>query len=273
MLERLIPSSSERLPVIGLGTWRTFDPPSITDASLAPIEHTVAAFVEAGGRVIDTSPMYGKAEAVAGRVAATLGVNDDLFVATKVWTTGRDAGIRQMEASMRLLGRAQIDLMQIHNVVDWQTHLPTLRQWKADGRIRYIGITHYQPLAYQALAEIIEREPIDFVQLAYSVTVRDAEKRVLPLAEERGVAVIVNRPLEAGDLVSRVAGQRVPPFVQRFGATWPEVLLKFVIAHPAVTCVIPATADLEHLRQNLQAGEGRLPTEDERRKLVELLGG
>jgi diketogulonate reductase-like aldo/keto reductase len=270
VLERAIPSSSERLPVIGLGTWRTFDPPRITEASLAPIEQTVAAFVRAGAPVIDTSPMYGKAEAITGRVTATLGVTDDLFVATKVWTSGKQAGIRQMETSMRLLGRMQIDLMQIHNLVDWRTQLPTLRAWKAAGRIRYIGITHYEPSSYGALAEVMEREPIDFVQLAYSVTVRAAEERVLPLAAERGVAVIVNRPLEGGGLISRVARQPVPPFARSFGATWPEVLLKFVIAHPAVTCAIPATANLEHLRQNLLAGEGRVATEEERRKLAAL---
>jgi diketogulonate reductase-like aldo/keto reductase len=271
MLERQIPSTSEALPVVGLGTWRTFDPLRITDATVAPIERTVAAFERAGGRVIDTSPMYGKAESVVGRVTRSLDLNQRLFIATKVWTTGRDDGVKQMEESMRLLGRTAIDLMQIHNLVDWRTHLPTLREWKASGRIRYIGITHYEPSAYSALAQVIEREQIDFVQLAYSALVRDAERRVLPLAADRGVAVIVNRPFEGGSLVEDVARQPLPAFAQEFGATWAEVLLKFVIAHPAVTCAIPATANVGHLQQNLQAGEGRLPTEGERQQLVELL--
>jgi diketogulonate reductase-like aldo/keto reductase len=271
MLAREIPSSSEPLPVVGLGTWRTFDPPTITDAALAPIEQTVSVFVEGGGSVIDTSPMYGKAESVAGRVTTKLGVNRELFIATKVWTTGHGQGIRQMEESMRLLDRRQIDLMQIHNLVDWRTHLRTLRDWKAAGRIRYIGITHYEPSSYDALADVIEREPIDFVQLAYSVTVRAAERRVLPVASDRGVAVIVNRPFDGGHLFARASRHPLPPFAQSFGASWPEVLLKFVIAHPAVTCVIPATATPEHMHQNLSAGDGRLPTDRERQKLVEVL--
>jgi len=271
MLERAIPSSSERLPVIGLGTWRTFDPPRITDATLAPIEQTVDAFASAGGRVLDTSPMYGKAESLAGKVTAKLGLNESLFIATKVWTTGRAAGVRQMEESFRLLGRTKLDLMQIHNLVDWRAHMPTLREWKAAGRIRYIGITHYEPSAYSALADVIENERIDFVQLAYSVTVRDAAQRVLPLAAEREVAVIVNRPFEGGGLVSRLARRPLPPFAKDFGASWAEVLLKFVLVHPAVTCVIPATSTSSHLRENLAAGEARLPTPSECRKLVGFL--
>ena len=271
MLERAIPSSSERLPVIGLGTWRTFDPPKITDAALAPIEGTVAAFVQAGGRVIDTSPMYGKAQTITGLVTAKLAVNQDLFIATKVWTTGHEAGIRQMEESMRLLGRTQVDLMQIHNLVDWRTHLPTLREWKAAGRIRYIGITHYEPSAYPSLATVIEQEQIDFVQLAYSAAVRTAAQRVLPLAADRGVAVLVNRPFDGGGLFAHVARRPLPPFAQAFGATWAQVLLKFVISHPAVTCTIPATATAEHIRENVLASEDRLPTPKERQRLVEFL--
>jgi diketogulonate reductase-like aldo/keto reductase len=272
MLERTIPSSAERLPVIGLGTWRTFDPSRITDATLAPIEQTVAAFARAGGRVIDTSPMYGNAEAVTGKVVSDLGIDESLFIATKVWTTGHAAGIRQMEESLRLLRRTQVDLMQIHNLVDWLTHLPTLREWKAAGRIRYIGITHYEPSAYSALADVIENERVDFVQLAYSATVRDAAQRVLPLAAERGVAVIVNRPFEGGGLMAKLGRRPLPPFANDFAASWAELLLKFVLAHPAVTCVIPATATANHLRENLSAGEGRLPTPSECRDLVEFLG-
>ncbi len=268
MLERTIPSSSEQIPAIGLGTWRTFDPPATTEVALAPIKDALATFVRDGGRVIDSSPMYGKAEMVAGRVSRELAVNQDLFIATKVWTSGRAAGIRQMEESMRLLGRATLDLMQIHNLVDWRAHLPTLREWKAAGRIRYIGITHYEPSAYASLEDVIRREPLDFVQLAYSATVPDAAERLLPLAADRGVAVLVNRPFEGGGLLSRVLRGPLPSFAGAFAATWSEALLKFVLAHPAVTCVIPATATVEHLRENLAAGEGRLPTEQECRTLI-----
>lgn len=273
MLDRPIPSSGERLPAVGLGTWRAFDPPKITDATLAPIEGAIATFFKAGGRVIDTSPMYGSAQAIAGRLTLKLGVNRDLFIATKVWTTGRDAGIRQMEESMRLLGRTEIDLMQIHNLVDWRAHLPTLRAWKEAGRIRYVGITHYEPSAYPSLEEVIRQEQVDFVQLAYSATVRAAADRLLPLALERGVAVLVNRPFDGGALFAHVERRPLPPFVQGFGTTWAEVLLKFVLAHPAVTCTIPATATAEHMQANLTGGEGRLPTPRECEQLVEFLEG
>jgi len=271
MLARIIPSSSERIPAIGLGTWRTFDPPSTSDRLLAPIKESLSTFVSSGGRVIDSSPMYGKSELVVGRLATELGVNSDLFIATKVWTSGRAAGVWQMTESMKLLGRTQVDLMQIHNLVDWRTHLPTLREWKAAGRIRYIGITHYDPSAYAALEDVLRREPLDFVQLAYSATVRAAADRLLPLAADRGIAVLVNRPFEGGGLLSRIVRRPLPPFVRAFAATWSEALLKFVLAHPAVTCVIPATASAEHMRENLAAGEGRLPTEQECRELVSSL--
>lgn len=273
MLERAIPSSSERIPVIGLGTWRTFDPPAVTDAALAPIKDGLATFERGGGRVIDSSPMYGKAEMVAGRLSGELGVNQNLFIATKVWTSGRDAGIRQMEESMRLLDRTQLDLMQIHNLVDWRTHLPTLREWKAAGRIRYIGLTHYHPSAYGSLEDVMRREQIDFVQLAYSVTVRDAAERLLPLAAERGVAVLVNRPFEGGGLLSAILRRPLPPFARAFAAAWSEALLKFVLAHPAVTCAIPATSSHEHMLENLSAGDGRLPTAEECRQLADYVSG
>lgn len=268
MLERSIPSSSERIPAVGLGTWRTFDPPSTVDRVTAPIKETLSAFVEAGGRVVDSSPMYGKAEMVLGRLSHELGVNSNLFIATKVWTSGRAAGIWQMTESMKLLGRAQVDLMQIHNLVDWRTQLATLREWKAEGRIRYIGITHYDPSAYATLESVIRSEQLDFVQLAYSATVRDAADRLLPLAADRGVGVLVNRPFEGGGLLSRIAKRALPGFARAFATTWSEALLKFVLAQPAVTCVIPATTSVEHLRDNLAAGDGRLPTEQECRELV-----
>ena len=271
MIERAIPSSSEKIPAIGIGTWRTFDPPSTSERVLAPIRETFSAFVSAGGRVIDSSPMYGKSEMVVGRLSHELGVNANLFIASKVWTSGRAAGVWQMTESMKLLGRTQVDLMQIHNLVDWRTQLPTLREWKAEGRIRYIGITHYDPSAYAALEAVLRSEQVDFVQLAYSATVRDAADRLLPLAADRGVAVLVNRPFEGGGLLSRNVKRALPPFAHAFAATWSEALLKFVLAHPAVTCAIPATASVEHLRDNLAAGDGRLPTDQECRELVSYL--
>jgi diketogulonate reductase-like aldo/keto reductase len=272
MLERAIPKSSERLPVIGVGTWRTFDPPAVSAETLAPLEATLRLFHNAGGKVIDSSPMYGKSEDVVGRVTKKLGINADLFIATKVWTTGRTAGIQQMEESMRLLGRPRIDLMQIHNLVDWRTHIGTLRDWKEKGRIRYIGITHYEPSAYGDLERVMRAEKPDFVQLAYSIAVRDAEKRVLPLARELGIAVLVNRPFEGGDLFSRARRKELPTFVRAFAHSWAQAFLKFIIAHPAVTCAIPGTGNPDHLRDNVEAGVGRLPAPDECRELIRFLG-
>jgi diketogulonate reductase-like aldo/keto reductase len=272
MLRRPIPKSSEQLPVVGLGTWRTFDPPSVSDASLKQLESVLEVFTATGGRVIDSSPMYGRSEELTGRLSTKLGINADLFIATKVWTTGRDAGIRQMEASLRLLGRARVDLMQVHNLVDWRTHLATLRDWKAKNRIRYIGITHYEPSSYPALEQVMRSEKIDFVQLAYSVAVRDAAERLLPLAADLGVAVLVNRPLDGGDLFSRTRSKPLPAFVQAFASSWAQAFLKFAIAHPAVTCVIPGTANPEHMRDNAQAGVGQLPTPAECQELVRFLG-
>jgi diketogulonate reductase-like aldo/keto reductase len=271
MLRRIIPKSSEQLPVVGLGTWRTFDPPSVSDESLKRLESVLQVFTASGGRVIDSSPMYGRSEELTGKLTTRLGINADLFIATKVWTTGRDAGLRQMENSLRLLGRTRVDLMQVHNLVDWRTHLATLRDWKAKHRIRYIGITHYEPSSYRDLAEVMRREKVDFVQLAYSVAVRDAGDRLLPLAADLGVAVLVNRPLDGGDLFARSRARPLPPFVQAFASSWAQAFLKFVIAHPAVTCVIPGTANPEHMRDNAQAGVGRLPTTAECQELVRFL--
>lgn len=272
MLERPIPRSSERVPVIGIGTWRTFDPPSVTPETLAPLEQTLRLFHNAGGKVIDSSPMYGKSEDVAGRLSTKLGINAELFIATKVWTTGRDAGIRQMEESMRLLGRTRIDLMQIHNLVDWRTHIATLRDWKEKGRIRYIGITHYEPSAYADLERVMRQEKPDFVQLAYSIAVRDAERRILPLASELGIAVLVNRPFDGGDLFSHARRKELPAFVRPWANSWAQAFLKFIVAQPAVTCAIPGTGNPDHLRDNVAAGVGRLPTPDERRELIGFLG-
>jgi diketogulonate reductase-like aldo/keto reductase len=269
MLYRPIPGAGESLPVIGLGTWQTFDVGAAQSAR-EPLKNVLREFVRLGGSVVDSSPMYGKSESVAGDLAAELGVQKQLFLATKVWTTGRDAGIRQMEESFRRLGTQRIDLMQVHNLLDWRTHLVTLRQWKEQGRIRYLGVTHYTASAYEDLARALQTEELDFVQLNYSVAERDAERRLLPLAAERRVAVLVNRPFAEGAVFRKVIRQPLPPWAKEIGcASWAQFLLKFVISHPAVTCAIPATSKVEHLIDNMQAGMGQLPDAATRERMAQ----
>lgn len=259
MLTRRIPSSGEELPVIGLGTWQTFDV-GASPAGRAPLEEVLRAFVAMGGRVIDSSPMYGRSEEVVGEMASTLGMHEALFLATKVWTLGRREGIEQMEDSMRKLRARRIDLMQVHNLVDAQTHLKTLRAWKGEGRVRYLGITHYASGAYEAVETLLRREALDFVQINYSVGEREAERRLLPLAADRGVAVIANRPFAGGDLFRRLRGRPLPGWAADIDCqSWAQILLKFVVSHPAITCAIPATSRLTHLRDNMQGGYGRMP--------------
>jgi diketogulonate reductase-like aldo/keto reductase len=225
-----------------------------------------------GGRVIDTSPMYGRAEEVIGDLTATLGIQDKPFLATKVWTRGQENGIRSMERSMVRLRTKQIDLMQVHNLVDVQTHLATLRQWKEQGRIRYIGITHYESGAFAEVEKIMRSEKLDFVQINYSIMEREAEERVLPLAQERGIAVIVNRPFGGGDLFNRVRSKSVPEWSAEFDCkSWAQFFLKWIVANPAVTCAIPATDKPRHLEDNMQAGIGRLPDASTRQRMVESL--
>ena len=232
---------------IGLGTWQTFDV-GRSESARAPLREVLAEFVRLGGTLIDSSPMYGRAEEVVGDLAVELGLREKLFVATKVWTSGKAAGIAQMEDSERKL-RGRIDLMQVHNLVDVDTHLETLRGWKAAGRIGAIGITHYTASAYTDLARVMARGGIDFVQLNYSVAEREAERRILPYAADHGVKVIVNRPFGSGSLFRSVRGSRPPLGF----ASWAEALLSFVISHPAVTCAIPATSNVEHLREFMKA--------------------
>lgn len=271
LLDRPVPSSGEKLPAVGLGTWRTFDV-GRASAERAPLRDVLARFVALGGRVIDSSPMYGAAEAVVGDLAAALGLHASLFVATKVWTSGREAGIAQMEHSLRQLRVPRVDLMQVHNLVDWRTHLRTLREWKQAGRIRYVGVTHYTAGAYGELEQVLRTEPLDFVQVNYSIAEREAERRVLPLARERGIAVLVNRPFAEGAIFRRVRGQAVPPWAAEIGAhTWAQVFLKWILAHPAVTCVIPATSRPQHLEDNMKAGVGPLPDDATRDRISALL--
>jgi len=271
MLMRAIPSSGEKLPVIGLGTWRTFDV-DLTSNSRRQLGDVLSLFVKLGGRVIDTSPMYGRAEDVIGDLTATLGIRDKFFLATKVWTRGQENGIREMERSMVRLRTKQIDLMQVHNLVDVHTHLATLRQWKEQGRIRYIGITHYEAGAFGEVEKLMRSEKLDFVQINYSIIEREAEERVLPLAQERGVAVIINRPFGAGDLFGKVRSKPLPDWSAEFDCrSWAQFFLKWIVANPAVTCAIPATDKARHLEDNMQAGIGRLPDAKMRQRMIELI--
>ena len=269
LLQRQIPSSGESLPVVGLGTWQVFDV-GPTPAERRPLEEVLALFAKLGGRVVDSSPMYGRAEQVIGEIATKLDLQRSLFLATKVWTTGKQAGIDSMERSLAKLQSKHIDLMQVHNLVDAPTHLATLRDWKEQGRARYVGITHYSSSAYDQVAKLLRSEKLDFLQINYSLVEREAEEQILPLALDRGVAVVVNRPFGGGGLFARVRQKPLPEWAVEFDChSWAQFLLKWVIAHPAVTCAIPATSNVRHLEDNMQAGVGRLPDADMRRRMVE----
>jgi len=270
MLTRPIPSSGESLPVIGVGTWENFDfgPKAPERTALADVLATLFA---AGGRVIDSSPMYGKAEALVGTLLAGLPTARP-FLATKVWTRGRREGIAEMERSLERMGRTPLDLMQVHNLLDWRLHLETLMAWKQEGRIRYIGITHYTPSAHAELESVMRAAPWDFVQLDYSLEDRAAAARLLPLAAERGMAVMVNRPFGGGGLIRRLGKQPLPTLAAELGCrSWAALLLKFILAHPAVTCVIPGTGEPAHMREFLEAGEGPLPNAELRQRMLKLL--
>ena len=259
MTRRPIPSTGEALPVVGCGTWRTFDVGNDAKAREG-LADVLRVLFDAGGSVIDSSPMYGSSEAVAGALLTQLDDHPKAFVATKVWTQGREAGIAQMQESMRRLQQPRIDLMQIHNLLDWRTQLATLRDWKAAGRIRYIGITHYTSSAFGEVEAVLRSEKLDFVQINYAADDREAGQRILPLAAERGVAVIVNQPFGGGGLLARIHDRPLPAWAQEIGCTsWAQVLLKFVLANPAVTCVIPGTGRREHMIDNVHAGVGVYP--------------
>lgn len=271
IISKSIPSTGEAIPVIGLGSSRTFDV-GAGDAERKPIEDVISAFVAAGGKVIDSSPMYGNAEQVIGDLNAKLGLRKKLFVATKVWTTGAEAGVRQMEESLRKLHADPIDLMQVHNLVDVETQLNTLAEWKRKGRIRYFGVTHSNDSAHDAVEKVIASRKVDFLQINYSVNEREAEQRLLPLAKERGIAVIANRPFARGNLFSRVRSLPLPSWAAEIDCrSWAQVLLKFVVSHTAITCAIPATANVNHLRDNMNAGFGRLPDAKLRTRIADEL--
>jgi diketogulonate reductase-like aldo/keto reductase len=269
MPTRMIPSSDELLPPIGLGTWQTFDVGE-GGAERDPLKEVLREFVALGGKLIDSSPMYGKSEEVAGDLIEDLGFRKSLFIATKVWISGKEAGIRQMEDSMRKLKAPVIDLMQVHNLLDVRPHLDTLNAWKHEGRIRYLGVTHYHEGSHDAVAKMLASESLDFVQINYSVAEREAEEKLLPLAKDRGVAVIVNRPFAGENLFAKLREKPLPDFAKEIGCTsWAQVMLKFIISHPAVTCAIPATSKVKHLRDNMGALRGPLPDAALRKRIVE----
>ncbi len=260
MISRPIPSTNEPLPIIGLGTWQTFDVAGRNTTARTRLQHVLAEFVALGGKLVDSSPMYGNAEQVVGDLTDALALRARLFVATKVWTSGKAKGVAEMNASMRKMRAEPIDLMQVHNLVDVDTHLDTLEEWKAAGRVRYIGVTHYTAGAHAAVVGVLERRRIDFVQINYSVAEREAERSVLPAALDRGVAVIANRPFATGALLRKLGKRPLPGFAAEMACeSWAELLLKFVVSHPAITCAIPATSSVEHLRANMRAGAGTMP--------------
>jgi len=268
---RQIPKSGEVIPAIGLGSWQTFDVGAAA-AERGPRREVLKLFAEHGGRMVDSSPMYGESESVIGDLAAELGITSKLFLATKVWTSGRADGIRQMEESFRRLRTRRLDLMQVHNLVDWKTHLKTLRDWQAQGKVRYLGITHYTESAYDDLARVMETEDIDFVQFNYNIIARAVEKRLLPLAQEKKIAVLVNRPFEKAGLFDKVRGKELPPWARDIDCgSWAQFFLKFILGHPAVTCAIPATSKPKHLLDNMQAGLGRLPDAATRERMAKLI--
>jgi diketogulonate reductase-like aldo/keto reductase len=271
LIHRAIPESGEEIPVIGMGTWQTF---MVEDREevLAPLREVMRSFYELGGRVLDSSPMYDPAEQVAGDLAAELGLVDDLWVATKVWTEGREEGIAQMEQSMAELRRPNIELMQVHNLVDVGVHLETLQEWKEAGRFRYIGITNTSAQRYPAVEALLDDERIDFVQTNYSLAERQSAERILPAARERGVAVMVARPFGGGSLFPAVQGRELPGWAAEFDCTaWSQFFLKYIISHPAITCAIPATSNPNHLRENMGGGVGRLPDAATRSRMEELI--
>lgn len=270
MILRTIPSSGKTLPVIGLGTWQNFDVANA--AGNSELTSVLSELHMQGGKLIDSSPMYGKSEMAIGDLTEKLNFKDDFFYATKVWTNGRDAGIRQMEDSMEKMNRTSMDLMQIHNLMDWKTHLPVLRDWKEKGIIKYIGITHYTDNMHEELEKIISKEPIDFVQFNYAIDSRHAEKRILDAAADKGVATLINRPFGEGRLFKMIKGKEIPEFAKELGIeNWSAYFLKFLISHPSVTCVIPATSNPEHAKDNFTAGNGELPDKTTRKKMLTYL--
>jgi diketogulonate reductase-like aldo/keto reductase len=269
MVKRRIPSSGEEMPVIGMGSSNTFD---VEDSAAAtdPLREVLRALVEGGGTVIDTSPMYGRSEAVLGDLIADAGLRPRLWLATKVWTRGREAGAAQVAESMRRLRTERLELLQIHNLLDWREHLPTLRSLERAGKVRYSGITHYRADAHAELERVLTEERFDWLQVNYSLAEPAADARLLPFCRDKGIAVMANRPFADGEMFARVRGKPLPAWAAELGcASWAQFFLKYVASHPAVTCVIPATSKPGNMRDNVAAGVGPLPDERQRLRMRE----
>lgn len=268
-LTKPIPATGERLPVIGVGSWLTFDA-GTAPATLARLQPVLQTFFDHGGRLIDSSPMYGTAERVIGDLLPRVKGKESLFAASKVWIYGQALGRRQMEASRKLWGVPRFDLMQIHNMLDWEGHLEGLREMKREGRIRYIGITTSHGRRHDELLAAMQKADFDFVQFTYGLHDREPERRLLPLAAERRMAVIANRPFDGGALFGRVRGRPLPDWAGEIDcANWAQFFLKFAVSHPAVTCAIPATSNPDHMRENMGANFGRLPDTALRRRMAQ----
>lgn len=270
-IKKAIPLTGEQLPVIGMGSWLTFDVDN-DSLALAVRVQVLQAFFDQGGAVIDSSPMYGSSEETIGYCLERIRNKPSLFAATKVWTPGRWLGVKQMERSRRLWGMEHFDLMQIHNMVDWDAHLETLSAWKAEERIRYLGITTSHGRRHDAMEKVMAKEPFDFVQFTYNILDREAEQRLLPLAAERGLGVIINRPFRRGKLFDYVEGKPLPDWAREFDCeNWAQFFLKFIVSHPAVICAIPATSRIDHMLENMGAGYGRLPDPETRKRMIRYL--
>jgi diketogulonate reductase-like aldo/keto reductase len=268
IITRPIPSTGEKLPAVGLGSWITFNV-GYDEAARASCAEVIRNFFDGGGRLIDSSPMYGSSQGVIGHGLNKLGKPGALFSADKVWTSPGSRGPAQIEASRKEWNVPRFDLLQVHNLLSWKEHLPALFAMKANGQLRYVGITTSEGRRHRDFEQIMRSQPLDFVQVSYNVLDREAEARILPLAQERGMAVIINRPFRQGALIENVARHPLPSWAAEVGcASWAQLLLKFVIAHPAVTCAIPATTSVAHVRENLGAAHGVLPDEAMRRRIA-----
>ncbi len=271
MNKRIIPGTSEEIPIIGLGTWQTFDVGN-SQREREPLKEVLRILTQHGGSVIDSSPMYGRSEKVVGDLTTELRLKGTIFEATKVWINGQKNGIDQMNQSFDLMQVNQMDLMQIHNLVDWQMHLKTLQKWKEEGKIKYIGITHYNSSGYAECEKIIKTEKIDFLQINYNLAVRGAAKKLLPLAKDKGIAVLINRPYAGGSLFRSVKNTALPEWASEFDAnSWGQFFLKFILSNEAVHCVIPGTSKAKHMLDNVQAGFGKMPNKSHLKKMVELI--
>ena len=276
MMTRKIPSSGEVLPVMGFGTYAAMMADDTSEATVAAKADVLKTFFDLGGRVVDTAPSYGNAEEMIGITSTKLGLNDKIFITTKVLerSGGVEAGVKSFERSFQRLQRdksaKKIEVMQCHNFIDWDTHLSTIRKWKEEGKFRYIGVTHYQNHAHEELERIIKRDKVDFLQINYSAPEPQAADRLLPAARDLGVAVLINRPFVGGDVIRKAKQKPLPDFCKPFASSWAQALLKFTLAHDAVTCVIPATGKVEHMKDNMQAGHGPLPNRSECEQLKKL---